>query len=132
MTEGGGFIQRRAINVIIVKPEIKADRICGEICTALNYINTGFCSLPSEELKLRYTQEFTGNQENTVLATASLPFSSCPAGISLFWKRYQTGTLYSWWSTGRWYFAATSMTWILVSTEFYSSQSLTESTHILK
>lgn len=29
-------------------------------------------------------------------------------------------------------FAATSMTWILVSIEFYSSQSLTESTYILK
>lgn len=47
MTEGGGFIQRRSIKVIIVKPEIKADRICGEFCTALRYINTVVCSLPS-------------------------------------------------------------------------------------
>lgn len=47
MTEGGGFIQRRSINVIIVKQEIKADRICGEFSTALNDINTVFCSLLS-------------------------------------------------------------------------------------
>nr|XP_009502225.1 PREDICTED: UPF0728 protein C10orf53 homolog [Phalacrocorax carbo] len=56
MTEGGGFIQRGSIIVIIVKPEIKPDRICGEFCTAINYINTIFCSLPSKVLKLRYTQ----------------------------------------------------------------------------
>jgi len=55
MTEGGGFIQRRSINVITGKPEIKADRICGEFCTALNYINTVICCLPSEVLKLKYT-----------------------------------------------------------------------------
>ncbi|XP_031973025.1 UPF0728 protein C10orf53 homolog [Corvus moneduloides] len=55
MTEGGGFIQRRSINVIIMKPEIKADRLCGEFCMALNYINTGFFS-SSKVLKLRYTQ----------------------------------------------------------------------------
>lgn len=47
MTEGGGFIQRRSINAIIVKMEIKADRLCGEFCTALNYINTGFFLLIS-------------------------------------------------------------------------------------
>ncbi|KAL2303129.1 hypothetical protein Nmel_010593 [Mimus melanotis] len=43
MTEAGGFILRRSINVIIVKMEIKADRL-SEFCTALNYINTGFFS----------------------------------------------------------------------------------------
>lgn len=62
MTKGGGFIQRRSINIIIVKMEMKADRVCGEFCTALNYINTGFFS-SSSVLELRYTQNSLGNKQ---------------------------------------------------------------------
>uniref|UniRef100_A0A803WE57 Uncharacterized protein n=1 Tax=Ficedula albicollis TaxID=59894 RepID=A0A803WE57_FICAL len=41
--------------------EVKADRLCGEFCTALNYINTEF--FYSSVLKLRYTQNSLGAKQ---------------------------------------------------------------------
>lgn len=46
MTEGGGFAQRRSINVITARAEMEADGTCGEFCAALNYISTVFFSPP--------------------------------------------------------------------------------------
>lgn len=134
MTEGGGSIQRRSINVITVKPEIKADRICREFCRALNYINAVICSLSLEVLKLGYTQSAKETKQIQDWSLLLCPFqlSFRQTDISSLWKRYQTGTLWSWWSTGRLCSAATSMTWILASTKFYSLRSLAESTYMLK